>query len=184
MCYFSNALAYPSATVDAICHALNDSKFNRVDFVVGMGISGTLVLLPVSIQSKIPFGVIRKTIDLSTPSYKGGSHSPREVETSTPSSHQISRYVTIDDLIETGDTIRQILRIMTNKYTHSKCVGIILYQNQKRHETETHWDGIPLTCLYNDILNLDAMQRANNLRPARVIENERLCNEHKNTNKY
>lgn len=174
MCYFSNAFAYPLATVDAICYALNDSKFNRVDFIVGMGVSGTLVLLPVSIQSKIPYGVIRKTIDLGTPSYKGGSHSPREIETSIPNNHQIHRYVVIDDLIESGGTVRQILKVMTNNYTHSRCVGIILYQNYEKHTISTHWDGIPLTCLYDNIVYL-AQRMA-------LTTNGRMCSEHKNTN--
>ena len=84
MCYFSNSMRYPVITVNCITHALNNPIFGRVDFIVGTGISGTIVLLPVSIQSGIPCGAVRKRIDVDSCNSEGGSHSSIKIETCVP----------------------------------------------------------------------------------------------------
>lgn len=69
MCYFDNIFRSPMETIDCICHALKDPKFGQVDMIVGTGISGIVLLVPVSIQSKIRFTTVRKPIEYNK-SYK------------------------------------------------------------------------------------------------------------------
>ena len=127
MCYFSNAIKFPSITRDEICRALNNSKFNEVDFIVGTGISGAMMLVPVSIELNTRCGVVRKKIDVSTKYRNGGSHSSMDIESCAKIS-EVNQYVIIDDTIESGDTVNRIIRLMSKEYERSKCVGIILYQ--------------------------------------------------------
>ena len=155
MCYFSNAFRNPQATINAICHALNDPKFDRVDFIVGRGISGTLVLIPVSLRSGIPCGAIRKPLDTDTSYVEGGSHSDSDVESYRPDGHQVNRYIIIDDLIDSGCTVQGIMDVMTETYVHCLCVGIILYQGYDRENYFDH----PVTSLGHDIINLGEFER-------------------------
>lgn len=155
MCYFSNVLQYPQATVDSICHALNDPKLGRVDFIAGTGISGTLALMPVSMQSGIPCGAVRKVLDTEKGSIDGGSHSCTMVETFLPVGYGIRRYVIIDDNIESGETIRRIKQAMISECGDCECVGIILYQDYRPIGMHL---GVPVTSLWGDIIELDALR--------------------------
>lgn len=157
MCYFSNAFRHPRITIDAICHALNDPKFDRIDFIVGTGISGLLLLVPVSLQSSIPCGAIRKPLDANSKYYNGGSHSGSNVEEYVPYNYCVNRYIIIDDLIDSGKTIERIIQMMIATFSHCRCAGIILYQNYNSTEDECGgwWNNIPLTCLHNDINELN-----------------------------
>lgn len=157
MCYFRNVFERSQATIDTICHALDDPKFDRVDFLVGIGISGILPLLPVSLKSGIVYGALRKSIEADASNNEGGSHSDSHLESWTPTEHRVNRYVIIDDLIDSGKTIKNIIKTMTAQYAHSRCVGIILYQNFDITEQRPWWGDIPLTCLHNDIFELDRM---------------------------
>lgn len=157
MCYFSHALRYPVETVNCIAHALLDPKFDRINFVVGTGMSGTLVLVPVMMKSGIPCGAVRKVVDAEKSSLEGGSHSYSMVETFLPEGHRVYRYVIVDDLIESGRTIHSIIRAMkTQLYDHTQCVGIILYQNYELDQGRTYL-GIPITRLNKDIVELDTL---------------------------
>jgi len=149
MCYFSNALQYPQITVNAICHSLNDPKFGRVDLIVGTGVSGLMVLTPVSMLSGIPCGAVRKPIDANHDSLEGGSHSDSMVETFIPPGHFVDRYVIIDDLTESGSTIDRIISTM-RRSMNAECNGVILYQNYIGDPKE-FYRGIPVANLGDDI---------------------------------
>ena len=142
MCYFDNATRRTQVTVDNICHELNNPKLGEVDLVVGIGFSGILLLAAIHIQSGIPFGAIRKD--------KNSTHSGRSVEIGGIrylKGHE--RYVIIDDLTESGETLSNIMVEMSGH----ECAGIILYQESKfRHgDTLNNYPNIPLICLANDI---------------------------------
>lgn len=160
MCYFSNAFAKPQITVDAICRALDDPKFDRTDFIVGSGVSGTLMLVPVSLRSGIPYGVVRKSLDATQSYREGGCHSDREVESRWTPDNCVNGYIIIDDLIDSGETIKKIIQAMREKHTRSRCAGIILYQNFLNMENGD-WEGIPLTCLSNDIKERESDEHKN-----------------------
>ena len=161
MCYFSHAFQYPQATVDAICHALNNPKFDRVDFIVGRGVSGLMTLLPVSIQSGIRCSAVRKSVDTEMSACDGGSHSGSAVETYLPPGERVNRYVIIDDLIESGNTVEQVIQTMTTTYTHSQCVGVILYQHESPVDDQLEkWNGVPVESgLTHDVEEIDKLTR-------------------------
>ena len=153
MCYFNNAFQYPSATIDTICHTLKDPKFDRVDFIVGTGMSGVLILLPVSIKSDIPCVAVRKTWETEHNSSAGGSHSHEIIENlQNITNKKLNNYIIIDDFTKSGGTIRKIQCAIRTRISFSQCVGIILYQSRKTHSPS--WNNIPLTCLSEDIVEL------------------------------
>lgn len=148
MCYFDNAFEFPVETISAICHELNNPKFDRVDLIVGTGISGTLLLIPVSLKSGIRCGVVRKQ--------NSGSHSGRKIETGTYD--DIGRYVIIDDFVESGETVERIIKTITKIHPQSECVGIILYQIGNDGDKWREQNKIPLTRLGNDIIVLNLLR--------------------------
>lgn len=100
------------------------SGIDGVNLLVGTGVSGLLPLLAVSLRTKIPFAVVRKETDLID------SHASSLVETQYSFDDRSildARYVIIDDLIETGETIDKILAAMKRFGKSSECVGICLY---------------------------------------------------------
>ena len=159
MCYFSNAVHYPKITTDAICHSLKDPKFDNPELIVGTGMSGTLVLLPTSIQSGIPCLPIRKEQDTARSSHEGGSHSSRYLEGERGQYQTITRYVIIDDIISEGRTVKYIREKMKCWWPDAKCVGIILYQNWNSCcPTNFHCE-IPVTELNGDIEDIRKLMK-------------------------
>ena len=142
-------------TIDAICHSLGDPKIDRVNFLVGTGMSGSLILVPTSVQSGIPCGVVRKQYDKWNCPDDGGSHSCRDLETVFEGEIPVLRYVILDDVMETGRTVDRIIDVMRKEHPGSKCVGIILYQTIYSGQ---HGDGIPIIPVYNDISELKKME--------------------------
>jgi len=156
MCYFSNAFQSPEATVDAICHALSDPKFDRPECLVGTGVSGAVVLMAVSMRTGIPFAIVRKLVDVERAHMDGGSHSNCLIESTV---HKIGRYVIVDDLISSGDTVRNIRNAIDTVYNNTQCVGIVLYQNLTQFDSWDQYEGIPLTPLMDDILKVEQLHK-------------------------
>jgi adenine/guanine phosphoribosyltransferase-like PRPP-binding protein len=98
MCYFDLVFTNPTETIDSICHQLNNPQLGNIDHIVGAGVSGTMLLVPVSIKSGIPCCVVRKQTD-----NEGGSHSSSTIEIKGLSRY-VGRYAIIDDFIESGAT--------------------------------------------------------------------------------
>jgi len=154
MCYFDNVFQSPEATVDTICHALNDPRFDRPECLVGSGVSGAVVLMAVSMRTGIPFAIVRKLGDVERSHMDSGSHSDRYIESTIP---KIGRYVIIDDLISSGNTIRNIRNAVGAVYDHAQCVGIVLYQNFEF--SCGNYEGIPLAPLLNDIPKVEQLRK-------------------------
>lgn len=129
MCYFRNAIQNPQMTIDSICFALKDPKLGNVDYIVGMGMSGILILVPVSMQSGIPCVAVRKQVEMDEDPSDRGCHGNKVVERSHSNYTPTNRYVIIDDFIESGNTIGRIRKIMSQQYQDSKCADVILYQD-------------------------------------------------------
>lgn len=162
MSYFNNILFRPAETIDAIVHALNDPKFDRVNFLVGTGVSGTLPILSVSMRTGIPYGVIRKDSDINPTCKDGGSHSSDLFETVIPRGHSLSRYIIIDDFIDEGNTVKRIISKMKLMYPYSQCVGIILYQANRAGFALIPND-IPVSGIHDDICELDRITNDKNI---------------------
>ena len=145
MCYFSYMFSHPKETVDIICHELSNPKFGCVDFIVGTGVSGILPLVSVSLQSGIPYGVVRKL--------ESNTHSDKIVERA--SNYVPRRYVIIDDFIESGLTIDKIIHEMTNRFRlrSVECIGIILYQTPSC-SCRPVWKNIPIAYVCDNISEL------------------------------
>lgn len=84
------------------------------DGIAVRGVSGMLLGVPISERLNVPLAIIRKP---------DGNHSGLRVE----GDMRIKRYVIIDDLIVSGDTISTIRKEMSG-FNESEAVGIILYQ--------------------------------------------------------
>ena len=158
MSYFENITRYPEITVDTICHALSDPKFGRVDFIVGTGISGTLVLLPVAIRLKIHFAAVRKLMC--------GSHANNLMESSLSGENDAYRYVIIDDFVSSGETLKTVKKTMRRQYEHARCVGVVLYQGFPYNDEYIlsklgeGWEDTKISSLADDIIDLTSLRAA------------------------
>jgi len=146
MCYLYYALKFPQTCVDVICHELKNPVFDRPTHVVGTGVSGVLLLSPVSVQSGIPSLVVRKPVD-KCPVSKGGSHSRKTIEGLCWKTSNI-RYVIIDDTIDSGATVDRVMEAMDE--IDGVCVGIVLY-NHYGTGKDTDLFQVPVSHLRDDI---------------------------------
>lgn len=162
MCYFSNAFKHKEETVKALCRALQNPLFCECDMIVGTGTSGLLVLMPVSMKSNIDFCVIRKEQSI---------HTSDKLEM-WPYDVRPRKYVIIDDLIASGQTVKNIIKEMNSNLSGSECLGVLLYQC---YHSSTDQDpdnsigvvsvskeiGVPIFGLDGDIYNLWKMKQGN-----------------------
>lgn len=156
MCYFSYIFLYPQNTIKAICHALENPKLQQPDFIVGTGISGGSLLVPVSLQSGIPFGIVRKSGDVDKLPKNGGCHSGQSIE--SPHLYRPTKYVIIDDFSDSGSMVKRIISSMEETWHKTKCVGVILYQ-QTVESRITDKMNVPICCLANDVLEMEEIDK-------------------------
>lgn len=114
------------------------------DTVVCRGISGCLIVPTLADSLRKPFLLVRKKGD--------GNHSGFLFEGHAG----VQKFIIVDDLIDTGSTIRAILSAMkdgNSKDTgmpHAQCVGIYLYNSscpRDSFETDLNKPGIPVYSL-------------------------------------
>lgn len=91
----------------------------KLNCIAATGNSGLLLAGAVGFQTKLPFFAVRKKSD--------SSHDPKMVNGFIPKLG--ARYLIIDDLIDTGLTIRRIVRRMQDSVSRSEPVGILLYND-------------------------------------------------------
>ncbi len=159
MCYyFDNAFCQPQATIDVVCHELKNPKYGHIDLIVGTGLSGVLLLVPISMKSGIPFAVVRKASDIEKSSLEGGCHSGALVELQDQSllTKQNLRFVIIDDFASSGDTVARVSSSIKRQLEQIKpeFAGLIFYQ------TDLSWcpegvESVPTTGLH---LSIEAMK--------------------------
>jgi len=128
MCYFNKVFTHKKATVDVLSHQLKNPVFGRVDTIVGMGMSGVTPLMAVSLASGVPFAIVRKSWDAGRHYSEEGSHSDKEIENGF-SGFYIGRYVIIDDFVDSGKTIVEIIEALSSACEKNICVGVLLYQS-------------------------------------------------------
>jgi adenine/guanine phosphoribosyltransferase-like PRPP-binding protein len=120
-----------SDTVKLCKKALQKVEF---DSFVFRGTSGLVVGAPLALQCKKPFGVVHKPGGHSDKGYKGF--------------RKPGRYVIVDDFIESGATMRKILRDKVLKERGGKCVAILLYcDTAGKYDGDLQFNGIPLIIL-------------------------------------
>lgn len=114
--YLHDALD-PSKLADIVHEATKflSRRRDRFDGIVVRGVSGMLVGTIVAYKMKVPLLIVRK---------KDGSHSKMSIE----GSDRISRYVIIDDFIDSGATMRKIIKEV-GRFNKAALSGIVLYSS-------------------------------------------------------
>jgi orotate phosphoribosyltransferase-like protein len=118
-------------------------KDQKIDVIVCCGISGAAVAFPVSLETGIPVWVVRKVKEMT--------HSPHDVDRHFFSSEDemikcpdVLRYIIIDDIVDTGATIRWIIEKMNGvkKYQNNQLLKLFLYSERSDDEYEgSFWLG-------------------------------------------
>jgi hypothetical protein len=85
--------------------------------LAAMGNSGAPLVGAVALLMKLPFFVVRKKGD--------PAHSSEAVSGFVPS--DVTNYLVVDDLIDSGKTVNRIVEKM-HKYPQMRCVGAVLYR--------------------------------------------------------
>jgi adenine/guanine phosphoribosyltransferase-like PRPP-binding protein len=93
-------------------------KKHRIEAIAFTGVSGSAVAYPLSYKLKIPLICVRKGT-----SHYGSPYEGRE---------DVKRYIIVDDLIETGNTIRKIKKTVKIHSPKAKCIGVFLYNAGRR----------------------------------------------------
>jgi adenine/guanine phosphoribosyltransferase-like PRPP-binding protein len=93
--------------------AISIQKKIKFNGLVATGISGLLVLTPLALELKLPFAVVRKSKK---------NHSGCRVE----GEDNITKYLIIDDFMDSGDTIFKIYKDMSD-FNASLPAGVLFY---------------------------------------------------------
>jgi len=101
-------------TITIAAKTLKKYKFDTIAF---RGMSGALPAIPLALRLKKEFIFVRKDFEVGT-----GSHSYRQVE----GHKSVKRYVIIDDLICTGNTLKEIVKHIHKFAPEAKCIGVLL----------------------------------------------------------
>jgi len=121
--YFERFIENPKSVIQWLATQLQSGVFGQVDFITGIGMSGSLPLIPVSMETGIKYVVCRKENE--------STHSCSNLFGNTKGYHgQDRRFVIIDDFMETGKTIKEVLSRF-----RSQCAGLLLYQQGESYHT-------------------------------------------------
>ena len=125
MSYFDALLQEPEVVARTIAHQLGNPLFGHVDCVVGIGLSGSLVLLPIRMLTGLHVVAVRKE-ETTTHSRRPWESTYELEHPNNVSSTRVGRYVIVDDFASTGNTIRVVREVIG---TQGTCAGIILYDD-------------------------------------------------------
>lgn len=104
------------ATADKCTAVLAKYEYDAIAF---RGMSGALIAPVLSFLTGKPLLMVRK------PKSVEDGHSFYRVEGYSAAKH----YVIVDDLISSGDTIRQIKSLVRSNFPEAECIGILLYND-------------------------------------------------------
>jgi adenine/guanine phosphoribosyltransferase-like PRPP-binding protein len=112
---------------------------DEFDLIVFSGYSGALIAPTAALRVKKPMGFVRKPGE--------ASHGvPIEI---TDESCGNGRYVIVDDFISTGETVKRLIKSLTDWNCKMRCVGIVLatstfdpytFYRQPKHHRGFAWD--------------------------------------------
>lgn len=154
-CYFIKLFDQTTEIIDTVAHWLQHPRLGRVDCVVGIGLSGTMALIPLRQKTGIHVWAMRKN---GVKSHGGVSAS----STYTPR----ARYVILDDFISTGATLMSLRTRMESLAPFWECVGVLLY-GQGCNNMDVFTD-VPIFGLADEISELHKM-RHKPKRPRRLL---------------
>jgi orotate phosphoribosyltransferase len=113
--------------------AIDKLKLKDFDSIAYSGMSGALIASIVSMELDKGLFCVRKESDKN--------HSGRRIESGFKKS---KKYIIIDDLIDSGDTIKYIVENMTKEYPETRCVGIYLYNTSAYQIQVDEYTGISI----------------------------------------
>lgn len=116
-----------SVMTNKVSLLLSQYKFDAIAFT---GTSGAAVAYPLSLTLGLPLICVRKE----------KSHYSDTIEGVTSS----KKYIIVDDFISSGETIKRIIREISNTNSKSKPVGIILYNGTT---SVNSFNKIPVWCV-------------------------------------
>jgi orotate phosphoribosyltransferase len=119
-CYITSVFepAAQKVVVKELCRLLRDKKFKNVNCIVGCGLSGTPLASIVAHKLGKMLTIIRK-----------GEKAHTSFEIEGIPVHDNMRYVIIDDLISSGDTIKRINNVIHKEVYDAEFVGLLLYHH-------------------------------------------------------
>lgn len=94
-------------------------KKNHFDAIAFRGMSGAIIAPVIAYEMNLPVIVIRKEYD--------DTHDFRRVFGFVEPRHHTVKYIIIDDFIETGNTVNEIVKGVSEAVKDSELVGIFLY---------------------------------------------------------
>lgn len=159
MCYFYPMLEHPEEVAQTVAHALGDPVFGAVDTIVGTGMSGCMILLPIKILTGLHVVAVRKDTNQS--------HSNSIFETSIAYPQKACsrnpRYVLVDDFINSGNTVRDAIAKLPSTWI---CTGIILYNatgtDGQVFKGLNGVDDIPVRSVYQEVVEVLNMKGKKN----------------------
>ena len=107
MCYFGIIFKDLSSVVDVVAHQFNDPILERVNLLVGIGLSGTMPLLSIRERTGIEVIALHKPKSMSHAQVLWEVNSLGWDVNNPPESYD-HRYVILDDFVGQGNTVRAI----------------------------------------------------------------------------
>lgn len=119
-------------TVAAIVKLLKDKKI-KYDAIVVTGVSGITMGSMVAFHLKKRLVIVRKNI--------GGEATHSCIKVEHTERGKLVRYIIIDDLIDSGDTVKRIINSIELECGNDvKCAGVVLYDKGVRFK-DRNWLG-------------------------------------------
>lgn len=127
MCYFGYTFEKGQAVAETVAHYLQHPKLRDANTVVGIGLSGTIMLPWVRHLTGREVIAFRKEGQSSHAGLFSESYGVEGYD-------RHLRYVILDDFVEQGSTLRTVRDYMSKYYRWSTCVGVLLYQGHYLRE--------------------------------------------------
>lgn len=112
-----------------VCHArlilsdltrLEDHLGFKIDVLCGTGLSGCMLLSAVRTISNREILIIRKAESMH------GSHAKHQIFSSAKNFEELTNYVFVDDLLETGATFEHVVATLENRLPRYRIAGMIV----------------------------------------------------------
>ena len=145
MCYFKSLFHKTEEVVDTLAHWLKHPKLGQVDCVVGIGLSGTMALIPIRQKTGVNIRALRKK---GTESHGGDSACSDYTNK--------ARYVIIDDFVASGRTLWGVRNKLKEIAPQWECVGVLLYNQWGGSDTFTD---VPIYGLVQDVDELVELRK-------------------------
>jgi hypothetical protein len=123
--------------VKKMSKAINEFRRSYpVEAIAFTGVSGSAMAFPISYELNLSLVCIRRHTDPCH--FDGGSYEGMA---------GIKNYIIVDDMIDTGSTVRYIQEEVRNKSPKAICQGIFLFNDAGNLVSEHSYCGVPLICV-------------------------------------